>query len=70
MATRIPTAVARKEMATILKRSARGERIKVTRHDKTIAVVIPKQDLKALEECEDARKASAAANPKKASGSR
>jgi len=69
MATRIPTAVARKDMAAILKRSARGERIKVTRHDKTIAVVIPKHDLDVLEDCEGSRRATLPANAKKSSGS-
>ena len=56
MATRIPSAVARKEMAAVLKRAARGERIKVTKHAKTIAVLIPKRDLASLEDCEDEQK--------------
>jgi len=53
MVTRIPAAVARKEMATVLKRAARGERIKITKHDKTVAVIIPKGDLRSLEDCQD-----------------
>ena len=39
-----------------------GERIKLTRYNKTIAVVIPKKDLTDLEECEKSR-AQAEATP-------
>ena len=53
MSTRMPSAAARKDFANLMKRSARGERIKVTRHDKTIAVLIPKKDLRKLEDCEE-----------------
>jgi hypothetical protein len=60
MANRIPTAVARKDFASVLDDSARGERIKLTRYDKTIAVVISKDDLAKLEECERARGAAEA----------
>jgi prevent-host-death family protein len=35
-----------------VKRSARGERIKITRYNKTAVVIIPKRDLDALENCE------------------
>jgi prevent-host-death family protein len=56
MATRIPSAVARKDMAAVLRRAARGERIKVTKHNRTIAVLLPKQDLAALENCEEKQK--------------
>jgi len=52
MAHRIPTAVARKDFAALLDNSARGARIKLTRYDKTIAVVVSKDDLAKLEECE------------------
>ena len=31
---------------------AAGERIKLTRYNKTVAIVIPKQDLARLEDCE------------------
>jgi len=33
-------------------KSARGERIKVTRYNKTAAVLIPKRDLERLQDCE------------------
>ena len=52
MSNRIPTAVARKDFAAVLDNSARGARIKLTRYDKTVAVVISKDDLARLEECE------------------
>jgi antitoxin (DNA-binding transcriptional repressor) of toxin-antitoxin stability system len=52
MTQRLPTARARKGLATVLRDSAAGERIKLTRYNKTVAVIIPKKDLVALEECE------------------
>jgi prevent-host-death family protein len=52
MTQRVATAGARKQFASLLKRSARGERIKITRYNKTAVVLIPKRDLDALEECE------------------
>ena len=52
MARRIPTAAARKEFANVLRESARGERIKLTRYDKTVAVVVSKDDFAKLEDCE------------------
>jgi antitoxin (DNA-binding transcriptional repressor) of toxin-antitoxin stability system len=52
MTQRLPTAAARKSFATVLRDSAAGERIKLTRYNKTVAVVIPKKDLTDLEECE------------------
>jgi antitoxin (DNA-binding transcriptional repressor) of toxin-antitoxin stability system len=55
MTQRLPTAAARKSFAAVLRDSAAGERIKLTRYNKTIAVVIPKKDLTDLEECEKAR---------------
>ena len=55
MTQRLPTATARKSFATVLRDSAAGERIKLTRYNKTIAVVIPKKDLTDLEECEKSR---------------
>src|SRR5688572_600764 len=39
MSLRIPASLARKDFALVLRQSARGERIKLTRYDKTIAVV-------------------------------
>ena len=52
MTRRIATAGARKNFASLVRRSAAGERIKLTRYNKTIAIVIPKQDLEILEDCE------------------
>jgi prevent-host-death family protein len=58
MSVRIATAGARKRFASLVKQAARGERVKITRYNKTAVVMIPKHDLEALEECE---KKSAAA---------
>jgi antitoxin (DNA-binding transcriptional repressor) of toxin-antitoxin stability system len=55
MTQRLPTAAARKSFATVLRDSAAGERIKLTRYNKTVAVIIPKKDLTDLEECEKSR---------------
>jgi prevent-host-death family protein len=52
MAPRIPTAEARKKFAKVIQRSAGGERIKLTRYNRTLAVLIPKADLDTLEDCE------------------
>jgi antitoxin (DNA-binding transcriptional repressor) of toxin-antitoxin stability system len=52
MTQRLPTAVARKEFANVLRDSAAGERIKLTRYNKTVAVIIPKKDLADLEDCQ------------------
>lgn len=62
MSERVATAGARKHFASLVKRSARGERIKITRYNKTAVVLIPKRDLDALENCEKeaaARKSTA-----------
>ncbi len=59
MTQRIPTAEARKGFANVLRDSAKGERIKLTRYNKTVAVIIPKKDLVDLEECEKQRTPSA-----------
>jgi prevent-host-death family protein len=53
MATRIPAAEARKHLADVVQQAQNGERIKLTRYDKTVAVIIPKNDLTSLEECEE-----------------
>lgn len=63
MTQRLPTAVARKSFAAVLRDSAAGERIKLTRYNKTIAVVIPKKDLTDLEECEKSRAKAAEGAP-------
>ena len=52
MTQRLPTAVARKAFANVLRDSAAGERIKLTRYNKTVAVIIPKKDLTDLEDCQ------------------
>ena len=52
MVLRIPTAVARKQFARIVDKGSRGQRIKLTRYDKTQAVIISMDDLSRLEECE------------------
>jgi prevent-host-death family protein len=54
MTQRLPTAVARKGFASVLRDSAKGERIKLTRYNKTVAVIIPKKDLDELEDCQKA----------------
>jgi prevent-host-death family protein len=55
MTQRLPTAAARKGFASVLRHSAKGERIKLTRYNKTVAVIIPKKDLDELEECQRVR---------------
>jgi prevent-host-death family protein len=50
------TAEARKDFAALLRSSAKGERIKLTRYNKTVAVLIPKQDLDELEDCQRHRR--------------
>jgi antitoxin (DNA-binding transcriptional repressor) of toxin-antitoxin stability system len=70
MTQRLPTAAARKSFATVLRDSAAGERIKLTRYNKTIAVVIPKKDLTDLEECEKARTTAEPEHPKAGHGGR
>lgn len=57
MTQRMPTAEARKGFASVLRNSAAGERIKLTRYNKTVAVIIPKKDLDELEDCEERKKA-------------
>jgi len=56
MAQRMSTAEARKDFAALLRSSAAGERIKLTRYNKTIAVLIPKNDLDELEDCQKVRR--------------
>jgi prevent-host-death family protein len=58
MTQRLPTAEARKSFATVLRDSAAGERIKLTRYNKTVAVIIPKKDLTELEDCQKSRAAT------------
>jgi prevent-host-death family protein len=61
MTQRLPTAAARKSFATVLRDTAAGERIKLTRYNKTVAVIIPKKDLTELENCEKSRAETPAA---------
>lgn len=57
MAQEIATAAARKNLARVVRRTAAGTRIKLTRYGKTQAVLIPEDDLKFLEQCERGRRA-------------
>jgi prevent-host-death family protein len=56
MAQRMSTAEARKDFANLLRNSAAGERIKLTRYNKTVAVLISKRDLDELEDCQRHRR--------------
>ena len=56
MAQEIATAAARKNLARVVRRSAAGTRIKLTRYGKTQAVLIPEHDLTFLEQCERSRR--------------
>jgi prevent-host-death family protein len=49
---RIQAAGARQNFSSLVKKSQAGERIKLTRYNKTAAVLVPKRDLERLEECE------------------
>ena len=55
MAQEIATALARKNLARLVRRSAAGTRIKLTRYGKIQAVLIPEEDLAFLEKCEGRR---------------
>jgi prevent-host-death family protein len=65
---RIQAAGARQNFSSLVKKSQAGERIKVTRYNKTAAVLVPKRDLERLEECEKVM--ASAAGGKRARGSR
>jgi antitoxin (DNA-binding transcriptional repressor) of toxin-antitoxin stability system len=52
MAQEIATAAARKNLARLVRRSAAGTRIKLTRYGKIQAVLIPEDDFVFLEKCE------------------
>jgi antitoxin (DNA-binding transcriptional repressor) of toxin-antitoxin stability system len=54
----IATAHARKNLARVVRRSAAGTRIKLTRYGKIQAVLIPENDFTFLEECERGRRAA------------
>ncbi|HVZ75359.1 MAG TPA: type II toxin-antitoxin system prevent-host-death family antitoxin [Polyangia bacterium] len=63
MAQRVQAAKARKDFAALIERTAKGERIKVTRYGTTLAALIPKKDLQKLEECEGDEQPSAPPPP-------
>ena len=52
MAQEISTALARKNLAHVVRRSAAGTRIKLTRYGKIQAVLIPEDDFTFPEKCE------------------
>jgi antitoxin (DNA-binding transcriptional repressor) of toxin-antitoxin stability system len=56
MATEIATAFARKHLARVVRRTAAGTRIKLTRYGKIQAVLIPEDDFRFLEKCERGRR--------------
>lgn len=64
MTHRIPIADARKRFASLLRATKDGERIKLTRYNKTVAAIIPKHDLEKLKDCESREDASAKAKTK------
>ena len=64
MTQRIPIADARKRFASLVSKMKDGERIKLTRYNKTVAAIIPKHDLAKLKDCEARDDASAKAKPK------
>jgi antitoxin (DNA-binding transcriptional repressor) of toxin-antitoxin stability system len=55
MAQEIATALARKNLARVVRRSAAGTRIKLTRYGKIQAVLVPEDDFAFLEDCERKR---------------
>jgi len=67
---RVQAAGARKNFSSLVSKSAAGERIKVTRYNKTVAVLIPKHDLEKLEDCEEDRDGKAEPSAKRARGGR
>jgi antitoxin (DNA-binding transcriptional repressor) of toxin-antitoxin stability system len=56
MAQEIATALARKNLARVVRRSAGGTRIKLTRYGKIQAVLVPEDDFTFLENCERDRR--------------
>jgi prevent-host-death family protein len=59
MARRVQAAEARRDFADLIDRSAKGERIKITRYRNTLAAIVSKKDLEKLEDCEETQRASA-----------
>lgn len=64
MTQRIPIADARKRFASLVSKMKDGERIKLTRYNKTVAAIVPKHDLEKLKDCEARDDASAKTRPK------
>jgi prevent-host-death family protein len=60
MPRRVQAAEARRDFADLLERSAKGERIKITRYRNTLAAIVSKKDLQKLEECEETERSSGA----------
>ena len=58
MAQEIATAAARKNLARVVRRTAAGTRIKLTRYGKIQAVLIPEDDFRFLESCEGTGRSS------------
>jgi prevent-host-death family protein len=53
MAQRIRASEARKDFKEVIERAAGGQRIKLTRYGRTLAVLVGKSDLATLEDCEN-----------------
>ena len=64
MTHRIPIAAARKNFASVVRKTTDGERVKLTRYNKTIAAIIPKHDLEKLRDCETQEEPPAKPKPK------
>jgi prevent-host-death family protein len=58
MTQRVQVAEARKDFAKMIARSARGIRMKITRYGRTLAGLVPKDDLEKLERYERAERDS------------
>ena len=57
---RISTSKAREDFAAVLKGVAKGERFLLRRHNKSVAAIVPVEDLALLQAIEDRRDAEAA----------
>lgn len=50
---RIPKTEARRRFSEVITRAGyRGERVKITHYGKTLAIIVPKADLRIIEDCE------------------
>jgi PHD/YefM family antitoxin component YafN of YafNO toxin-antitoxin module len=50
---RIPVAEARKNLASVLAKAAKNERVKITRYNQTLAGIISRADLMRLSHCDE-----------------